>query len=69
MRSDELYLGDIIVAIDAIVSFLDQASKEEFLASDLLQSAVQQKFMIIGAAASKVSRELRIRHPSLDWVG
>ena len=69
MRSDELYLGDIIVAIDAIVSFLDQASKEEFLASDLLQSAVQQKFMIIGEASSKVSRELRIRHPSLDWVG
>ncbi len=69
MRSDELYLGDIIIAIDSIVSFLDQTGKQDFLANDLLQSAVQQKFMIIGEASSKVSGELRIRYPSLDWTG
>ncbi len=69
MRDEGLYLEDILDSIDAILRFLDNVEKENFLASELLQSAVSQKFMVIGEAASKVSKELRGRYPEIDWKG
>lgn len=68
MRDEGLYLDDIVDAIGAILRFLDGISREEFLASDLLQSAVSQKFMIIGEAVSKISNDLRNNYPMVDWT-
>ncbi len=67
MRREELYLLDIQEATRAIQLFIKDIDKTEFLSSDLLQSAVLQKFMVIGEAASKVSNELKGRHPEIDW--
>ena len=67
MRPDRLYLADILGAANAIADFLERVEEERFTADGLLQSAVLQKLMVIGEAASRVSSELRERHPQVEW--
>jgi uncharacterized protein with HEPN domain len=67
MRREELYLADIVEAADAIAGFLRGRARDEFLADDLLRSAVVQKLTIIGEAASRLSDDLRQRHPEIPW--
>jgi len=54
MRLEELYLTDIIEAADAIQRFVRNVDQNTFLKDELLQSAVLQKLMIIGEAASRI---------------
>ena len=42
MRREELYLGDIVEAADAIREFLGNIDHPAFFESDLIQSAVLQ---------------------------
>jgi uncharacterized protein with HEPN domain len=67
MRREDLYLGDIVEAADAIARFLADASRDDFLASDLLQSAVLQKLVLIGEAAARLPAEFRSSHTAVDW--
>ena len=67
MRNEDLYLVDISDACLAIGNFVAGVSLETFLETDLIQSAVMQKFIVIGEAASKISSEIRDDHPEIDW--
>jgi uncharacterized protein with HEPN domain len=67
MRREELYLADIIEAADAIQRFLKNVDQNTFLKDDLLQSAVLQKLMIIGEAASRLPKKFCDRHPEIEW--
>ena len=67
MRPEELYLTDIIEAADAIRRFLLDVEQNTFLRNELLQSAVLQKLMIIGEAASRLPKEFSDRHPEIEW--
>jgi uncharacterized protein with HEPN domain len=67
MRRDELYLVDMTDAARAATSFVADVDEKAFMESDLLQSAVLQKLMIIGEAAGRVSSEIRGRWPELPW--
>lgn len=67
MRDERLYLQDIRDATISIREFLEGVSETDFLGSDLLQSAVMQKFSVIGEAASKISKELKSRNPDIEW--
>ena len=62
MRREELYLSDIVEAADAIREFLAGIDRAAFLSSNLVQSAVLQKLIVIGEAAAKLSQEFRERH-------
>ncbi len=67
MRTEELYLNDIIEACNAIETFIAGLSKEAVLGNDLIMSAVVRKFEIIGEACSKLTPETRNAHPEIDW--
>jgi uncharacterized protein with HEPN domain len=67
MRREELYLTDIIEAADAIQRFLRGVDQNTFLKDELLQSAVLQKLMIIGEAASRLPKEFRDKHSEIEW--
>jgi uncharacterized protein with HEPN domain len=67
MRREELYLTDIIEAADAIQRFIRNIDKNTFLKDELLQSAVLQKLMIIGEAASRLPKEFRDKHSEIEW--
>lgn len=67
MQREELYLQDIIESISAIEVFLAGIEKNVFLGSDLLQSAVIHKLMIIGEASARLPDELKLRYPNTPW--
>ncbi len=67
MRPEALYLTEIVEAADAIARFLHGAQRESFLKDDLLQSAVLQKFIVMGEAAARLSEEFRRSHPEIAW--
>lgn len=50
-------LADILQAGERIQRFVDSVEYEEYVASDLLQSAVERQFMIIGEALARLRRD------------
>jgi len=67
MRSEQLYLSDIAEAADAIQLFLKDTNEAAFMRNDLVRSAVLQKLTIIGEATSRLSTELKDKHPDIPW--
>ncbi|MBV8855475.1 MAG: DUF86 domain-containing protein [Acidobacteria bacterium] len=67
MRRDDLYLSDIVEAAESIAAFLSGRGRDSFLQDDLLRSAVLHKLTVIGEAAARVSEDLRVRHPEVEW--
>jgi uncharacterized protein with HEPN domain len=67
MRSDQLYLADMLDAIEAIERFTTNMDEAAFLASELVQSAVLQKLSIIGEAAGRLDETTRAQAPEVPW--
>lgn len=67
MRTEELYLRDIVAACHSIEMFVAGLPKDVFLQTDIAVSAVTKKFEIIGEASARLSAELRDEHPEVDW--
>lgn len=67
MRSDALYLADILDAIEAIERFIIGFDEARFLADELVQSAVLHKLSIIGEAAARLSDITRRSMPEIPW--
>ena len=68
MRSDELYLSDILEAADSIAQFVADMDEEQFVGDDLVRSAVLHKLAVIGEAAARVSSDLRESYPGIPWA-
>ena len=64
--SDINRLSHILEAILTIEEFVEDMSKEEFLESKKIQSAVLYQFIIIGEAAASLSMEL-VEQVSYPW--
>ncbi len=64
---DKLYLQDILEAGQDAENFLAGMSKEALLHDKVYRSAVVQRLTVIGEAAARLSKELRARHPEIDW--
>ena len=67
MRDYQLYLKDILSAMDSIETFVEGMSFEEFRADDKTASAVIRKFEIIGEATKNIPDEIRQQYPTVPW--
>jgi uncharacterized protein with HEPN domain len=67
MRSEALYLTDILEATRSLELFLQNVSKEEFILDDMLRSSVVHKLTIIGEAAAHLSPTLRQKYSEIPW--
>ena len=67
MRSDELYLRDIVEAAETIERFLAGIDRKTFLADEMRQSAVLHKLIVIGEAVARLSKSFRESHPDIEW--
>jgi uncharacterized protein with HEPN domain len=67
MQRDLVYLEDVILAADTIAEFIQGRDLEFLAGSALLQSALAFQLTIIGEAVSRVSEEVRGRHPLIPW--
>ncbi|OYY94177.1 MAG: hypothetical protein B7Y41_07570 [Hydrogenophilales bacterium 28-61-23] len=67
MRSDRLYLADILDAITLIEHWLSASDEDRFLGNELLQSAVLQKLATIGEAAARLSEETKRASQDVPW--
>ncbi len=55
-RDPRAYLYDILAAADSILAFAQGADLADYLENDMLRSAVERKFEIIGEALSQLAR-------------
>jgi uncharacterized protein with HEPN domain len=67
MRTEELYLRDIIEAAEEISSFISGLDRQAFVGNKLVRSAVLQKLSEIGEAAGRISQGMRSRHSDIEW--
>lgn len=67
MRREDLYLYDIVEAADAIARFTAQTSQAQFADDDLTSSAVLQKLLIIGEAATRLSDDFKSKTREVPW--
>jgi uncharacterized protein with HEPN domain len=68
MRSEELYLRDIVEAAEQIANFVAEAGRTGFEGSEMVRSAIVQKLAVIGEAASRLSSGIKSRHPEVPWM-
>ena len=67
MRSETLYLCDIVEMADSIADFICDTSWESFEKDEILKSAVLLKLLTIGEAASHLSSDFRGKHSDIPW--
>ena len=66
-RRWRFFVDDILTAISQIQSYVQEISFEEFCQNDLLLSAVERKFIIIGEAARHIPSHILESYPSVPW--
>jgi len=66
-RGDKLFIEDIILAIEKIWEYIGDTDIETFRSNDLIASAVERKYEIIGEAASKLSEEIKLNTNLIPW--
>lgn len=68
MRHEKLYLTDIVEAAQAIDRFITGEDFDEFEQNEMMNSAVLQKLMVIGEAATRLPKEFTQRFPEVPWL-
>ncbi len=66
-RSIELYLRDILDAIDKIEKYTSSVDFEMFSKNPMMIDAVLMNIAIIGEAAKKVPDEIKESYPEIPW--
>lgn len=67
MKSHEVFIEDILHAIEAIDGFTKNLSFEEFKSDDKTSSAVIRKLEIIGEAAKNIPDGVKEKYQGIPW--
>jgi uncharacterized protein with HEPN domain len=65
---DKGRLQHILESIDYVLEFTDEIDFEKFLKNKMLQFAVIKNIEIIGEASYKITKELKEKHPEIEWL-
>ena len=64
---DAAYLWDMLDAARRIQRYTVGLTLDEYLKSDMVQSAVERCFEVLGEAARRVSDPFKQAHPEIPW--
>ena len=67
MRHEPSFLKDILSACRKIEAIVEATNEGSFLKDEVLPAAVLHHLTVIGEAISRLSVELRERHPDVPW--
>ena len=67
MRDYNLYLKDILAAIESIEGFIAGMDLDDFEVDDKTNSAVMRKLEIIGEAVKQIPDEIRRDYSQIPW--
>jgi uncharacterized protein with HEPN domain len=67
MRQDESSLVDIVQAIQRVLRFAQDLSRDRLNEDEMRQSAILYQIMIIGEAVKRLSPEFRVQHSQVPW--
>jgi uncharacterized protein with HEPN domain len=67
MRSDELYVRDMLNVAGDVIAFLAGYNRERFLGDRVMQRAILQALTELGEAANHVSPDLKGRYLEVPW--
>lgn len=66
-RNYQLFIQDIIEAIDKIENYTINLSFDEFSKNNMVKDAVIRNFEIIGEAANNIPEDIRNKYPEVEW--
>lgn len=66
-RDHQVYLEDIVEAIQRVQSYSQGLSLEQFSKDPKTMDAVVRNLEIIGEAVKKIPEALRAQHPDVEW--
>jgi uncharacterized protein with HEPN domain len=66
MRSDQERLQDILEAIEAVKKYASKGHRA-FEMDELVQTWIVHHLLLLGEAASKLSKVFREQHPDVPW--
>lgn len=67
-RGEALYLQDMIDSADIVARFVAGKTLDDLTNDILLQDGLVRRLEILGEAATRLSRPLKERHPSIAWA-
>lgn len=67
MRHDQSFLKDILSACRKVEDIVATNSEDVFRNNEVLSAAVLHHLTVIGEAISRLSAELKERHPEVPW--
>jgi len=67
MRHEPSFLKDILSACRKIETIVAATNEDSFLKDEVMPAAVLHHLTVIGEAISRLSVELRDRHPEVPW--
>ena len=67
MRHEPSFLKDILSACRKIEAIVAATDEDSFLKGEILPAAILHHLTVIGEAISRLSVDLRERHPQVPW--
>jgi uncharacterized protein with HEPN domain len=67
MRQDESSLVDIVQAMQRVLRFAQDLSRDRLNEDEMRQSAILYQIMIVGEAVKRLSPEFRFQHSQVPW--